>query len=152
MITEQTMKKYKDIVTCITIDRGCGNESFPVIDAKEQKGCTLYYIGNTDWIDKDFLNSCSYVKFHVKQEYDVEVKNNLTYTFTTDEIHNIIDTLLDVYDRLLEVKNVPSIIEDCDKLPNDIQEIKRMLIMRRYEEDMKIKYLTNNNKHDIVVM
>lgn len=135
MITEQTMKQYKDIVTGITIDRGCGEESFPVIKVKvkEEDNKIYYYIGNNDWIDKDFLESCSYVKFHVKQEYDVEIKDKLTYTFTTDEIHNIINILLDVYDRLLEVKNIPSIIEDYDKLPNDIQEIKRILIMRRYE-------------------
>ena len=133
MITEQIMKKYKDIITGVTIDRGCGGEFFPVIKTKEEDTKIYYYIGNNDWIDKDFLNSCSYVKFHIKG--DVVITNNkCTYTFTTDEIHNIINILLDVYDRLLEVKNVPSIIEDCDKLPNDIQEIKRMLIMRRYED------------------
>ena len=132
MITEQTMNKYKDIITGITIDRGCGDEFFPVIKVKEEDDKTYYYyIGNNDWIDKDFLNSCSYVKFHIKD--NVEVKNEFTYTFTQKEVHNMLNILLDVYDRLLEVKNVPSIIEDCDKLPNDIQEIKRMLIMRRYE-------------------
>lgn len=43
MITEQTMKKYKDIITGITIDRGCGDESFPIIDTKEEDNTIYYY-------------------------------------------------------------------------------------------------------------
>lgn len=110
MITEQTMKKYKDIVTCITIDRGCGNESFPVIDAKEQKGCTLYYIGNTDWIDKDFLNSCSYVKFHVTYRTDttVKVKDDLPVMVTKQTLSRLYDLFHIICERLWEVKDVPT--------------------------------------------
>lgn len=75
MITEQTMKKYKDIITGITIDRGCGKEFFTIIDTKEEDNTIYYYIGNNDWIGKDFLNSCSYVNFHIQREYDVEIIN-----------------------------------------------------------------------------
>lgn len=110
MITEQTMKKYKDIITGITIDRGCGDESFPVLKVKEEDNTIYYYLGNNDWIDKDFLNSCSYVKFHVTYKTDttVKVKDDLPVMVTKQTLSNLYDLFHIICERLWEVKDVPT--------------------------------------------
>lgn len=110
MITEQIMKKYKDIVTGITIDRGCGDESFPVLKVKEEDNTIYYYLGNNDWIDKDFLNSCSYVKFHVTYRTDttVKVKDDLPVMVTKQTLSNLYDLFHIICERLWEVKDVPT--------------------------------------------
>lgn len=122
MITEQTMKQLKDIVTGITIDRGCGDEFFPIIDTKEEDTKIYYYIGNNDWVDKDFLNSCSYVDFHVKREYDVEIKNDVTLTNT--EIQDVFKKLYYVRSVLQRRENITSMLKpknDIELLSEEIQ-------------------------------
>ena len=135
-VMQNYIDKYADQITGITIDRGFGegNEYFKITDYTIYDNSEIVLIceDGADLIDAKFLETCDYVQFHVSDNIVVKEDENRTYTleFTKEELTNIIRTLLQVHDRLIEVKNYPSILTDVSILPNKITNIYELLKAR----------------------
>ena len=135
-VIQNYIDKYADQITGITIDRGFGEgeEYFKITDYTiyDNNEIVLICEDGADLIDAKFLDTCDYVQFHVSDKIVVKEDENRTYTleFTKEELTNIIRALLQVHDRLIEVKNYPSILTDVSVLPNKITNIYELLKAR----------------------
>ena len=134
---QKQIDEYAEQITGITIDRGFGEgeEYFKItgytIDNNSE--IVLIYEDGVDLIDAKFLSTCSYVKFYLADEVVIKEDEDSIYTlqFTKKELSEIVRALLNVHDRLVEVKGQPSILSmDVSILPNKVTNIHELIKAR----------------------
>lgn len=109
MTIAEELKKYKDIITGIIIDRGAGDEYFDVTNIGENsQGEIFLSLDDGDLADVKWLETCNIVKLVLKEQ--ITIKEDTLYGITArkSELEQIVHLLMDVYDILCEVPEEPS--------------------------------------------
>lgn len=127
MTIAEELKKYKDIITEIIIDRGEGDEYFKVIGVCENSEGEIFLNLDRDTVDVKWLESCHVVKLILKGQ--VTIKEDIPYLITVrkPELEQTVNLLMDVYDRLCEVSEEPSIIDNSEVLKEKVWELKKKI-------------------------
>ena len=134
---QDQIDEYAEQITGITIDRGFGEgeEYFKITNYTIDNNEQTVLVGD-DWedlIDAKFLSTCSYVKFHLADEVVIKEDEDCIYTlqFTKKELSEIVRDLINVHDRLVEIKGQPSILSmDVNILPNKVTNIHELIKAR----------------------
>ena len=127
MTIKEELKKYKDLITGIIIDRGEGDEYFKAIGVCENSKGEVFLNLDRDTVDVKWLESCHIVKLMLKGQ--VTIKEDIPYLITVrkPELEQTIHLLMDVYDRLCEVSEEPSIIDNSELLKEKVWELKKKI-------------------------
>ena len=125
MTIKEELKKYKDLITGIIIDRGEGDEYFKVIGVCENSQGEIFLNLDRDTVNEKWLESCNTVKLLLKGQ--VTIIDDIPYIITVrkSELEQTVNLLMDVYDRLCEVSEVPSIIDNSELLKEKVWELKK---------------------------
>ena len=127
MTIAEELKKYKNLITGVVIDRGEGDEYFDVIGVCENSEGEIFLNLEGDTVDVKWLESCNIVKLVLKEQ--VTIKEDIPYVVTVrkSELEQTVHLLMDVYDRLCEVSEVPSIIDNSELLKEKVWELKKKI-------------------------
>lgn len=127
MTIAEELKKYKDLITGIIIDRGEGDEYFKVIGVCENSQGEIFLNLDRDTVDAKWLESCNIVRLILKGQ--VTIKEDIPYLITVrkPELEQAIYLLMDVYDRLCEVSEEPSIVDNSEVLKEKVWELKKKI-------------------------
>ena len=109
MTIAEKLKKYKDIITGIIIDRGAGDEYFKVIGIGENsQGEIFLNLEDGDLADVEWLETCNIVKLVLKEQVTIKEDTPYVITVRKSELEQTVHLLMDVYDILCEVPEEPS--------------------------------------------
>lgn len=128
MTIKEELRKYKDLITEIVIDRGAGDEYFDVIGVCENsEGEIFLNLEEGDTVDEKWLESCHIVKLLLKGQVTIKEDTPYVVTVRKSELEQAIHLLMDVYDRLCEVSEEPSIIDNSELLKEKVWELKKKI-------------------------
>ena len=127
MAIAEELKKYKDIIVGIVIDRGEGDEYFKVIGVCENSQGEIFLNLDRDTVNVKWLESCHTIKLMLKGQ--VTIKEDAPYIITArkSELEQTVNLLMDVYDRLCEVSEEPSVIDKSELLKEKVWELKKKI-------------------------
>ena len=125
MTIKEELKKYKDLITGVCIDRGEGDEYFDVIGVCENSQGEIFLNLEGDTVDVKWLESCNVVKLVLKEQVTIKEDTPYVVTVRKSELEQTVHLLMDVYDRLCEVSEVPSIIDNSELLKEKVWELKK---------------------------
>ena len=127
MTIAEEIKKYKDLITGVVIDRGAGDEYFEVIGVCENSKEEIFLNLEEDTVDVKWLESCNIVKLVLKEQVTIKEDTPYVVTVRKSELKQTVHLLMDVYDRLCEVSEVPSIIDNSELLKEKVWELKKKI-------------------------
>ena len=131
MTMQDELNKYGELITGITIDRGDGSEYFEILGANRNAVNNVWLrLDNEDYIDAQWLETCDTVMFHLKGSVTIKEDKKYILSLRESEVRDIVKTLEDTYDRLVETNNsqADSIVANCNEIPDKIWSIRRKLI------------------------
>ena len=127
MTIAEELKKYKELITGINLDRGEGDEYFDVIGVCENSKGEIFLNLEEDTVDVKWLETCHTVKLILKEQVTIKEDTPYVVTVRKSELEQTVHLLMDVYDRLCEVSEVPSIIDNSELLKEKVWELKKKI-------------------------
>ena len=127
MTIAEELKKYKNLITGIIIDRGAGDEYFEVVGVCENSQGQISLNLEEDTIHERWLETCNTVKLVLREQVTIKEDTPYVITVRKSELEQTIHLLMDVYDRLCEVSEEPSIIDNSELLKVKVWELKKKI-------------------------
>ena len=127
MTIAEELKKYKELITGINLDRGEGDEYFDVIGVCENSKGEIFLNLEEDTVDVKWLETCHTVKLILKEQVTIKEDTPYVVTVRKSELEQTVHLLMDVYDRLCEVSEVPYIIDKSELLKEKVWELKKKI-------------------------